>query len=136
MRTLHRQRETSETDHFKASTGKPRPNFTRAEVEVLLQNVDMSILFHSGYIHAIEFSGYLFIHCHFQCSYCNKSRKCGIFVMAFYYILNTMPKWHGLYALVQVITNRLCYRHTPVQTQSQHRTTTCNENSKSGRASC
>src|SRR4029434_488996 len=27
---------------------------------------------------------------------------------------NTMPKWHGLYALLQVITNRLCYRHTPV----------------------
>src|SRR4029434_8995687 len=84
MRTLHRQRKTSVTDHFKASTGKPRPNFTRAEVEVLLQNVDMSILFHNGYIHAIEFSGYLFIHCHFQCSYFNKSRKCRIFVMAFY----------------------------------------------------
>ena len=53
---------TSETDHFKASTGKPRPNFTRAEVEVLLQNVDMSILFHNGYIHEIEFSAYLFIY--------------------------------------------------------------------------
>src|SRR4029434_7728616 len=104
---------TSETDNFKASPGKPRPNFTRAEVEVLLQSVDMSILFHNGYIHAIEFSGYLFIHCPFQCSYCNKSRKCGIFVMAFYLSLKT-TQWHGLYALVQVITNRLCYRHTPV----------------------
>src|SRR4029434_10457385 len=62
---------TSETDqnNFKASTGKPRPNFTRAEVEVLVQNVDMSILFHYGYIHATEFSAYLFIHCHLQCSY-------------------------------------------------------------------
>src|SRR4029434_8616780 len=62
---------TSETDqnHFKASTGKPRPNFTRAEVEVLLQNVDMSILFHYVYIHAIEFSAYLCIHLHLQCSY-------------------------------------------------------------------
>ena len=83
MRTLHRQRKTSETDHFKASTGKPRPNFTRAEVEVLLQNVDMSILFHNGYIHAIEFSGYLFIHCHFQCSY-----------SAFIYVRTT--RWLGL----------------------------------------
>src|SRR4029434_4780046 len=35
---------------------------------------------------------------------------------------NTMSKWHGLYALVQVITNRLCYHHTPVSTPSQHRT--------------
>src|SRR4029434_10358187 len=62
---------TSETDqnHFKASTGKPRPNFTREEVEVLLQNVDVSILFHYVYIHAIEFSAYLFTYCHFQCSY-------------------------------------------------------------------
>src|SRR4029434_4226484 len=61
---------TSETDqnHFKASTGKPRPNFTGAEVEVLLQNVDVSILFHYGYIPAIEFSAYLFIHCNLQCS--------------------------------------------------------------------
>ena len=55
---------TSETDqnHFKASTGKPRHNFTREEVEVLLQNVDVSILFHYVYIHAIEFSAYLFIY--------------------------------------------------------------------------
>ena len=28
-----------------------------------------------------------------------------------------MSKWHGLYALLQVITNRLCYRHTPVYVQ-------------------
>ena len=41
------------SNHVKASTGKPRPNFTGAEVEVLLQNVDVSILFHYGYIHAI-----------------------------------------------------------------------------------
>src|SRR4029434_2462445 len=76
---------TSETDqnHFKASTGKPRPNFTRAEVEVLLQNVDMSIPFHCGYIHAIKFSGYLFIHCHFQCSY-----------SAFIYV--STSRWLGL----------------------------------------
>ena len=36
------------------------PNFTGAEVDVLLQNVDVSILFHYGYIHVIEFSAYLF----------------------------------------------------------------------------
>ena len=41
-----------------------RPSFTSAEVEVLLQNVDV---FHHGYIHAIEFSAYLFIQCHLQC---------------------------------------------------------------------
>src|SRR4029434_5651425 len=29
--------------------------------------VDVSILFHHGYIHAIEFSAYLFIQCHLQC---------------------------------------------------------------------
>ena len=57
----------------KANTGgaevsKQRPNFTGAEVEVLLQNIDVSILFHYGYIHAIKFSLYLFIHCHLQCS--------------------------------------------------------------------
>src|SRR4029434_47058 len=62
-----------------------------------------------------SYCAYLFIHCHLQCSYCNKSWKCGIFVMAFYYTHNTRSKWHGLYALVQVITNRLCYRHTPVR---------------------
>ena len=38
----------------KADGCKRRPNFTGAEVEVLLQNVDVSILFHYGYIHAIE----------------------------------------------------------------------------------
>ena len=47
----------------KANTGgaqvsKRRPNFTGAEVEVLSQNVDVSILFHYGYIHAIEFRAY------------------------------------------------------------------------------
>ena len=46
--------------------GKRRPYFAGAEVEVLLQNVDVSILFHYDYIHAIEFSDYLFIHCHSQ----------------------------------------------------------------------
>ena len=51
----------------KANTGgalasKHRPNFTGAEVEALLQNVDVSILFHYGYVHAIEFSAYLFIY--------------------------------------------------------------------------
>ena len=48
----------------KANTGaqirKRRPNFTGAEVEVLSQNVDVSSLFHYGYVHAIEFSAYLF----------------------------------------------------------------------------
>src|SRR4029434_452752 len=38
------------------------------EVEVLLQNVDVSILFHYSYINVIEFSAYLFIHLHLQCS--------------------------------------------------------------------
>src|SRR4029434_9853971 len=47
---------------------KHRPNFTGAKLEVLLQNVDVSILFHYGYIHAIEFSAYLFIHLYLQCS--------------------------------------------------------------------
>src|SRR4029434_5414179 len=51
-----------------AQVSKRRPNFTGAEVEVLLQNVDVSLLFHYGYIHAIELSAYLFIHCHLQCS--------------------------------------------------------------------
>ena len=49
-----------------APAGKRRPYFAGAEVEVLLQNVDVSILFHYDYIHAIEFSDYLFIHCHSQ----------------------------------------------------------------------
>src|SRR4029434_2261827 len=57
----------------KANTGgaqvsKRRSNFTGAEVEVLLQDVDVSILFHNGYINAIELSAYLFIHLHLQCS--------------------------------------------------------------------
>ena len=46
---------------------KRRSNFTGAEVQVLLQNVDVSILFHYGYIIVIEFSAYLFIHLHLQC---------------------------------------------------------------------
>ena len=37
---------------------------------------------------------------------------------------NTLTKWHGLYALVQVTTIRLCYSHTPAQPLSQHITTT------------
>ena len=51
-----------------AKVSKRTPNFTGAEVEVLWQNVDVSILFHYGYIHEIEFSAYLFIHLHLQCS--------------------------------------------------------------------
>src|SRR4029434_4845260 len=49
-------------------TSKRRSNFTGAEVEVLLQDVDVSILFHYSSINAIEFSAYLFIHLHLQCS--------------------------------------------------------------------
>ena len=52
----------------KASTSKRRSNLTGAEVEVLLQDVDVSILFHYGYINAIEFSACLFIHLYLQCS--------------------------------------------------------------------
>ena len=52
----------------KASTSKRRSNLTSAEVEVLLQDVDVSIIFHYGYFNAIEFSAYLFIHLHLQCS--------------------------------------------------------------------
>src|SRR4029434_3663246 len=48
----------SKVSHVKAEnehrSSKRRSNFTGAEVEVLLQNVDVSILFHCGYIHAIE----------------------------------------------------------------------------------
>ena len=44
----------TDQNNVKSSTGKRRPNFIGAEVEVLLQNVDVSILFHYGYIHAIE----------------------------------------------------------------------------------
>ena len=66
-------RKQLESDsHVKAESehgsSKRRPNFTGAELEVLLQNVDVSILFHYGYIHAIEFSAYLCIHLHLQCS--------------------------------------------------------------------
>src|SRR4029434_8810923 len=70
--TLHRQHESNLKlikimSKRKASNGKRskrRPDFTGAEVEVLLQNVDVSILFHYSYIHTIEFSAYLFFHCH------------------------------------------------------------------------
>src|SRR4029434_10214010 len=48
-------------------SSKRRSNFTGAEVEVLLQNVDVSILFHCGYINAIELSANLLIHLHLQC---------------------------------------------------------------------
>src|SRR4029434_5013365 len=52
--TLHRQRESNFRlikilSKRKASTGKRQPNFTGAEVELLLQNVDVSILFHYDY---------------------------------------------------------------------------------------
>src|SRR4029434_6217609 len=59
--------------HVKAESehrsSKRRSNFTSAEVEILLQDVDLSVLFHYGCINAIEFSAYLFIHLHLQCSY-------------------------------------------------------------------
>src|SRR4029434_8532734 len=63
--TLHRQRESNFRlikimSKQKASTGKPRPNFTGAEVEVMLQNVEVSILFHYGYIHPSLVLIYLF----------------------------------------------------------------------------
>ena len=62
---------TQKASHVKAEIGhqstKRRSNFTGAEVEVLLQDVDVFILFHYGYINAIEFSAYLFIHL-LQCS--------------------------------------------------------------------
>src|SRR4029434_6085016 len=48
---------------FTGATFNMYPNLTGAEVEVLLQNVDVSVLFHRGYIHAIKLSAYLFIHC-------------------------------------------------------------------------
>src|SRR4029434_3290307 len=69
-KATRKQRESD--SHVKAESehrsSKRRPIFTGAEVEVLLQNVDVSILFHYGYINAIEFSAYLFIHLHLQCS--------------------------------------------------------------------
>src|SRR4029434_4345989 len=62
----------SKASHVKAESehrwSKRRSNFTGAEVKVLLQDVDVSILFHNGYINAIELSAYLFIHLHLQCS--------------------------------------------------------------------
>ena len=62
----------SKASHVKAESehrsSKRRSNFTGAEVEVLLQDVDVSILFDYGYFNAIEFSAYLFIHLHLQCS--------------------------------------------------------------------
>src|SRR4029434_3822182 len=62
----------SKASHVKAESEhwsrKRRSNFTGAEVEVLLQDEDVSILFHYGYINAIEFCAYLFIHLHLQCS--------------------------------------------------------------------
>src|SRR4029434_10727664 len=67
-----RKQLQTDQNHVKAESehrsSKCRPNFTGAEVKVLFQNVDVSILFHYGYIHEIEFSAYLFIHCHLQCS--------------------------------------------------------------------
>ena len=55
-----RKQLQTDQNHVKAESehrsSKRRPNFTGAEVEVLLQNVDVSILFHYVYIHAIEFS--------------------------------------------------------------------------------
>src|SRR4029434_8451231 len=51
----HQNHVKAESQH---RSSKRRPNFTSAEVEVLLQKVDVSILFHYGYIHAIEFSAY------------------------------------------------------------------------------
>ena len=47
----------------KASTCRVNADhFTGAEVEVLLQDVDVSILFHNGYINASELRAYLFIY--------------------------------------------------------------------------
>src|SRR4029434_4886800 len=70
--TATRNQFQTDQNHVKAESEhrwiKRRPNFTSAEVEVLLQNLDVSILFQYGYIHTIEFSAYLFIHLHLQCS--------------------------------------------------------------------
>ena len=59
----------SKASHVKAESSTGRVKADGAEVEVLLQDVDVSILFHNGYINAIELSAYLFIHLHLQCSY-------------------------------------------------------------------
>ena len=48
----------TDQNHLKAESehksSKCKPNFTGAEVEVLLQNVGVSILFHYGYIHRLS----------------------------------------------------------------------------------
>src|SRR4029434_11139247 len=66
------RKSKSKASHVKVESGhrssKCRSNFNGAEVEVLLQDEDVYILFHYGYIHAIEFSANLFIHLHLQCS--------------------------------------------------------------------
>ena len=52
--TATRNQLQTDQNHVKAVSEhrwiQRRPSFTSAEVEVLLQNVDMSILFHYGYI--------------------------------------------------------------------------------------
>ena len=53
--------------HFRLKT-KTKSKIA-AKINTAVQDVDVSILFHYGYIQAIEFSAYLFIHCHLQCSY-------------------------------------------------------------------
>src|SRR4029434_59446 len=59
----------SKASHVKAeSEHRSSKRSTSAEVEVLLQDEDVSILFHYGYFNAIEFSAYSFIHLHLQCS--------------------------------------------------------------------
>src|SRR4029434_102982 len=59
----------SKASHVKAeSEHRSSKRSTSAEVEVLLQDENVSFLFHYGYINAIEFSAYLFIHLHLQCS--------------------------------------------------------------------
>ena len=44
-----------------APASKRRPNFTGAEMEVLLQNVYVSILFHYGYIHTIWVKCFIYL---------------------------------------------------------------------------
>ena len=67
---LQKQLQTDQ-NHVKAESEqrsiKCRHTFTDAEVGVLLQNVNVSIVLHYGYIQAIEFSAYSFIHLHFLC---------------------------------------------------------------------
>ena len=56
--TKSTRKQLESDSHVKAESehgsSKRRPNFTGAELEVLWQNVDVSILSHYGYIHAIE----------------------------------------------------------------------------------